>query len=112
MRPHRARRSAFAALVALPCSSLSRAATQAPRRARAAHPRRPHPRRPPHRQRPPIPRRHVRTLQHSSRLENLTKVKPAEDGVTALTTAIAGVKTSLDKAEASASPVLQPACSR
>jgi hypothetical protein len=36
-----------------------------------------------------------------SSLEALTKVRPAEDGV-------ANVKTSLDKAEASASPVLQP----
>ena len=43
-----------------------------------------------------------------SSLEALTKVKPAEDGVAALTTAIADVKTSLDAAEASASPVLQP----
>lgn len=43
-----------------------------------------------------------------SSLEALTKVKPAQDGVTALKTAIANVKTSLDAAEASASPVLQP----
>ena len=43
-----------------------------------------------------------------SSLEALTKVRPAQDGVTALTTAIADVKTNLDKAEASASPVLQP----
>jgi hypothetical protein len=43
-----------------------------------------------------------------SSLEALTKVRPAEDGLTALTTAIANVKTSLDKAEASASPALQP----
>ncbi len=43
-----------------------------------------------------------------SSLEALTKVKPAEDGLTALTTAIADVKTGLDKAEASASVVLQP----
>lgn len=43
-----------------------------------------------------------------SSLEALTKVKPAQDGVSALTTAIANVKTSLDVAEASASPVLQP----
>jgi hypothetical protein len=43
-----------------------------------------------------------------SSLEALTKVRPAEDGLTALTTAIANVRTSLDKAEASASPVLQP----
>jgi hypothetical protein len=35
-------------------------------------------------------------------------VKLAEDGVRALTTAIADVKTNLDKAQASASPVLQP----
>lgn len=39
-----------------------------------------------------------------SSLEALTKVRPAQDGVRALTTAIADVKTSLDKAEASASP--------
>jgi phage-related protein len=43
-----------------------------------------------------------------SSLEALTKVRPAEDGLTALTTAIADVKTNLDKAEASASPALQP----
>jgi hypothetical protein len=35
-------------------------------------------------------------------------VKPADDGVAALKTAIANVKTNLDAAEASASPVLQP----
>ena len=43
-----------------------------------------------------------------SSLETLTKVRPAQDGVTALKTAIDNVKTNLDKAEASASPVLQP----
>ena len=43
-----------------------------------------------------------------SSLEALTKVRPAQDGVTALTTAIADVKTNLDKAEASASPALRP----
>jgi len=35
-------------------------------------------------------------------------VQPAEDGLAALTTAIANVKTNLDKAAASASPALQP----
>ncbi len=35
-------------------------------------------------------------------------MKPADDGVAALTTAIAKVKASLDAAEASASPVLKP----
>src|SRR5215216_6263133 len=43
-----------------------------------------------------------------SSLEALTKVRPAEDGRTVLRTAMANVKTSLDKAEASASPALQP----
>ena len=43
-----------------------------------------------------------------SSLSELTQVKPSQDGVTALTTAIANVKANLDKAEASASPVLQP----
>jgi hypothetical protein len=43
-----------------------------------------------------------------SSLEALSQVKLAEDGVRALTTAIADVKTNLDKAQASASPVLQP----
>jgi hypothetical protein len=43
-----------------------------------------------------------------SSLEALTTVKPAEDGVAALKTAIANVKTNLDAAEALASPVLQP----
>jgi len=44
-----------------------------------------------------------------SSLDALTQVKLTEDGVRALTTAIANVKTNLDKAEASASPALQPA---
>jgi hypothetical protein len=35
-------------------------------------------------------------------------VRPAQDGVPALKTAIANVNTNLDKAKASASPVLQP----
>jgi hypothetical protein len=35
-------------------------------------------------------------------------VRPLQDGVTALTAAIADVKTNLDKAEASASEALQP----
>ncbi len=43
-----------------------------------------------------------------SSLQALTKVQPAEDGLAALTTAIANVKTNLDKAAASASPALQP----
>ncbi len=43
-----------------------------------------------------------------SSLEALTQVRLAEDGVRALATAIADVKTNLDKAEASASPALQP----
>jgi hypothetical protein len=43
-----------------------------------------------------------------SSLEALTKVRPAQDGVPALKTAMANVKTNLDKAKASASPVLQP----
>jgi hypothetical protein len=43
-----------------------------------------------------------------SSLDALTKVNPAEDGVAALTTAIANVKTNLDAAETSASPALQP----
>jgi hypothetical protein len=43
-----------------------------------------------------------------SSLGALTKVKPAQDGVAALKTAIADVKSNLDTAEASASPVLKP----
>ena len=43
-----------------------------------------------------------------SSLEALTKVRPGQDGVRALTTAIADVKTNLDKAEDSASPALRP----
>ena len=43
-----------------------------------------------------------------SSLEALTKVRPLQDGVPALTTAIANVKTNLDKAETSASEALQP----
>jgi len=43
-----------------------------------------------------------------SSLEALTKVRPAQDGVAALKTAIDNVKTSLDAAQASASPVLKP----
>lgn len=42
-------------------------------------------------------------------LQALTKVRPLQDGVTALNTAIANVKTSLDVAEASAPAALQPA---
>jgi uncharacterized protein YukE len=41
-------------------------------------------------------------------LEALAKVKPAEDGVAALKTAIANVKSNLDPAVASASAALQP----
>jgi hypothetical protein len=43
-----------------------------------------------------------------SSLEALTKVRPGQDGVGALKTAIANVKSDLDTAEASASPVLKP----
>lgn len=43
-----------------------------------------------------------------SSLEALTQVRPAQDGVAALKAAIADVKTNLDKAEASASPVIKP----
>lgn len=43
-----------------------------------------------------------------SSLETLTKVKPAEDGIPALKTAIADVKTKLVPARASASEALQP----
>jgi hypothetical protein len=43
-----------------------------------------------------------------SSLEALTQVRLAEDGVSALTSAIAEVKTNLDIAQASASPALQP----
>jgi hypothetical protein len=43
-----------------------------------------------------------------SSLEALTTVKPAEDGVPALKTAISNVKANLAPAEASASEVLQP----
>jgi len=41
-------------------------------------------------------------------LEALTKVKPAEDGVAALKTAIDNVKSDLEPAAASASALLQP----
>jgi chromosome segregation ATPase len=43
-----------------------------------------------------------------SSLEALTKVRPLQDGVGTLTTAIDNVKTDLDKAEASASEELRP----
>jgi hypothetical protein len=43
-----------------------------------------------------------------SSLQALTKVKPAEDGVPALKTAIANVKTDLGRAQASASEAIQP----
>ena len=43
-----------------------------------------------------------------SSLEALTKVKPLQDGVGTLTTAIDNVKTNLDKAQSSASEALQP----
>jgi len=45
-----------------------------------------------------------------SSLEALTKVKPAEDGVPALKTAIANVKTNLAPAEASASEAAPAQC--
>lgn len=44
-----------------------------------------------------------------SSVEALTQVKPLQDGLTALNTAIDAVKTSLDAAAASASAALQPA---
>ena len=43
-----------------------------------------------------------------SSLEQLTKVRPLQDGVGALTSAIANVKNNLDKTKASAAPALQP----
>jgi hypothetical protein len=43
-----------------------------------------------------------------SSLEALAKVRPAQDGVDALKTAIDNVKTNLDAAEASTSEVLKP----
>jgi phage-related protein len=109
MRPHRARRSAFAALVAVallfPLASCDTSPTQSQSSAPTTSA--------PTTSAAPTTTADTTTAcadvaALKSSLENLTKVKPAEDGVTALTTAIAGVKTSLDKAEASASPVLQP----
>lgn len=44
-----------------------------------------------------------------SSLDTLMNVQPLQDGLTALNTAMAGVKTSLDAAAASASAALQPA---
>jgi hypothetical protein len=44
-----------------------------------------------------------------SSLQTLATVKPLQDGLTALNTAIANVKTSLDAAVAAASAALQPA---
>jgi hypothetical protein len=44
-----------------------------------------------------------------SSLDTLKNVKPLQDGLTALNTAMAGVKTSLDAAASSASAALQPA---
>ncbi|MFG1622618.1 hypothetical protein [Kribbella sp. NPDC049227] len=44
-----------------------------------------------------------------SSLDTLGNVKPVQDGLNALTTAMAGVKTSLGAAAASASATLQPA---
>lgn len=44
-----------------------------------------------------------------SSLEVLVNVKPLQDGLTALNTAITNTKNSLDKAQASASAALQPA---
>ena len=103
MRLHRASRSAFAAAAAIALlfvlascggssapsetSSPAAAATPTPDATAAAC-------------------EDVQALKSS--LEALTKVEPAQDGVAALTTAIANVKTSLDAAGASASPVLQP----
>ena len=92
-----------------PCFAYWQAAAQAPRRPRPVHPRRALHQQVPRRRRAATARAacaDVAALKSS--LEALTQVKPAEDGLAALTTAIANVKTNLDKAQTSASPALQP----
>jgi hypothetical protein len=103
MRLHDARRSASAALaaVALLCLLASCGTSSAPNqtsqpKANAA----------PTRTAPTAACDDVAALKSS--LEALTQVKPSEDGLPALTTAIAEVKTNLDTAQTSASPAVQP----
>jgi hypothetical protein len=107
MRLHRARRSAFAAVLVVgllfiltncgssePSQTSPAATTAAPTTAT------------PTAATPTEACADVAALKSS--LEALTQVRPVEDGLQALTTAIADVKTNLDKAEASASQALQP----
>jgi hypothetical protein len=103
MRQHHARRSASAALaaVALLCGLASCGTSSAPNQtsppqASAAQTS----------AAPTAACADVAALKSS--LEALTKVKPSEDGLPALTTAIADVKANLDTAQTSAPPALQP----
>jgi hypothetical protein len=103
MRLDRARRSGFAAVLAVgllfilaSCGASSEPSQPSPAATTA----------PPTTATPTTACADVAALRSS--LEALTQVRPGEDGVGALTTAIADVKTKLDKAEASASPALQP----
>ena len=103
MRLDRARRSGFAAVLAVgllfiltSCGASSEPSQPSPAATTA----------PPTTAMPTTACADVAALKSS--LEALTQVRPGEDGVRALTTAIADVKTKLDKAEASASPALQP----
>ncbi len=103
MRLHHARRSGFAAVLAVgllfiltSCGTSSEPSQSSPAATTAA----------PTTATPTTACADVAALKSS--LEALTQVRLAEDGVRALTTAIADVKTNLDKAQASASPALQP----
>jgi hypothetical protein len=103
MRLHHARRSASAALAAVAllcvlagCGTSSAPNQTSPPEASAA----------PTSAAPTSACADVAALKSS--LEALTKVKPSEDGLPALTTAIADVKINLDAAQTSASPAVQP----
>jgi hypothetical protein len=105
MRLHRAPRSGFAAVLAVGllfiltnCGANSEPSQTSPPATTAA---------PPTTATPTAACADVAALKSS--LDALTQVRLTEDGVRALTTAIADVKAKLDKAEASASPALQPA---
>ena len=106
MRLHRAPRSGFAAVVAVgllfiltSCGASSEPSQTSPAATTAASPAAT-----PTTATPTAACADVAALKSS--LDALTQVRLTEDGVKALTTAI---KTNLDKAEASASPALQPA---
>jgi hypothetical protein len=113
MRPHRARRSAFAALVAVallfPLASCDTSPTQSQSSAPTTSA--------PTTSAAPTTTADTTTAcadvaALKSSLENLTKVKPAEDGVTALTTRSPASRPASTKRRPRPRPCSSPACSR